>query len=194
MLNKENIKESFTPENLFYTALIGVFYLFGLYSIIQNIQILINYPDFDHFVFILISLGIWGLYGFVYIEKLQYFSKIKPLKDEQFLVKPKLDMEHMIWFFVQFYVLVAFYILFVQWHSTIDKEIMNSEFAKIAILFFAFIPFLIDCYKTNKMYIIIGVSILSLTFILLFIGFFEHGCYVVNDFGIREYLVDCLKN
>lgn len=193
MFNKESIKESFTVENIFYTSLIGIFYIFGIYSIIKNFQIFFGTPDLDHFVYLLMSISIWGLFAIVYIEKLQYFSNIKPEKDEQFLVKPKMDMEHMIWFFIQFYVLICFFIMYIQWHDKIEAELLEIGVLKTALIFSSFIPFLVDAYKINKTYFALGLTILISTVALIFIGFFDPSCYQVNDAGIREYITDCRK-
>jgi hypothetical protein len=191
MFNNKEVKKLLTAENVFYTSIISFFYIFGIYSIIQNFKILINNPDFDHFVYLLISVMVWILLAFVYIGKLRYFSEVRPELDEKYLVKPNMDMEHMIWFFMQLYILVSFFLIFVEWHNTIQTTITEVGIFNLVILFFACVPFFMDAYKINRNYFIMGISILLITATLLFMGFFESGCYAVNASGIREYLVDC---
>lgn len=191
MFNKKEIQERFTPENTFYTSIIGVFYLFGLYSIFQNFKFLVSNPDLDHFIFLILSVSIWILFSYVYVEKLRYFSETKPKNEEHYLVKPNMDVDHMIWFFVQLYTLVSFFIIYVEWHNTIQKQISSIGIFPLFILSFSFVPFLYDAYKTKKEYFLIGVVISAITILLFSIGFFESGCYASNEHGIREYLVDC---
>lgn len=191
MFNNKEVKAIFTVENIFYTSIISLFYIFGLYSIVQNFKILISYPDLDHFIYLLISVMVWFLFAVVYVAKLRYFSEIRPEHDEKYLVKPKMDMEHMIWFFMQMYVLASFFLIYVEWHNTMQAEITSGGIFQVVILFMAYIPFLMDAYKINRNYFNLGVIILCLTVVLLLLGFFESGCYAVNEEGIREYLIDC---
>jgi hypothetical protein len=191
MFNNKEVKTILTAENIFYTSIISFLYIFGIYSIIQNFKTLINNPDLDHFVYLLISVIIWGLLALVYIGKLRYFSEVKPKLDEKYLVKPNMDLDHMIWFFIQLYILVSFFLIFIEWHNTIQKTIKEVGIFNLVILFLACIPFLMDAYKVNMNYFIIGVSMLLITATLLLMGFFESGCYALNASGIREYLVDC---
>lgn len=194
MFTKKEIKERFTPENTFYTSIIGILYIFGLYSIFQNFKFLANNPDLDHFIFLILSISVWVLFAYVYVEKLRYFSEIKPNNENHYLIKPNMDIDHMIWFFVQLYTLVSFFIIYIEWHNTIQKNINSIGIFPLLILVFSFIPFLYDAYKTKKGYFLIGIILSVTTIMLVSIGFFESGCYASNESGIRHYLVDCITN
>lgn len=190
-MNKKEIKEIINTENIFYTAIIGVFYLIGVISIFKNIAFSLKYIDLDHFVYVSLSAYIWVLFGFIYIEKLKYFAKIKPLKDEQYLLKPKNDFEHMIWFFIQIYILISFFMIFIVFHNNIENIFKNKDFLTITLYFCSFLPFLNDAIKINKKYFIQVVIFLMTTVFLISIGFFESGCYSVSQDGLTSYNVDC---
>lgn len=191
MINKQELKLIFNTENIFYTLIIGILYIFGIISILKNIAFTMTYPDFDHFVYTLSSLYIWIMFGVVYFEKLKYFAKIKPEKDKQFLLKPKNDFEHMTWFFVQIYTLVSIFVLFVVMHNNMESIFKNGEYLEIIIYFAAFIPLLMDSLKIGKIYFYQILIFVSLILVLTIGGFFDAGCYEVNNNGTNKYNVDC---
>lgn len=185
-------KELINKENIFYTTILGFFYLIGLTSIAKNFIFLLNNQDFDHFLYLLIGLFFWIIFAFVYIEKLKYFTNIKPEKDKDFILKPKNDYEHMIYFFIQIYILISFFVIFIQWHNTIDIILKKESYFKIGIFFFAFIPFLLDAFRLNKKIFSYIVIILLFMFSLIYFDFFKYGCYQMNENGLKYYIVDCI--
>jgi hypothetical protein len=191
MITKQELKKLLTIENFFYTSIIGTLYTIGVYYILKNLKFLIKYPDFDHLVYIVLSIIIWALFALVYVEKLKYFTTERPEKDKQYLVTPKNDFEHMIWFFMQVYMLVSLFVIFIQWHNSIALIFDKENYIKIGIFLFAFLPFLMDAYKVNKKYFIYSLSVLIITFGLLYVDFFNPGCYRTDATGTSSYITDC---